>query len=117
VIAVRMSAYGSRFLPGVKASRPMSAMGHKQTLEQASETAALPTKADMRPAVQKCPLSARSGHALRYSRSPERRANPPAALKGVGATQASCSIVTATSPFAERRTLLPSTSATRLPSM
>jgi integrase len=30
---------------------------------------------------------------------------------------ASCSIVTATSPFAERRTLLPSTSATRLPSM
>src|SRR5215468_1019450 len=35
-------------------------------------------------------------------------------LKGV---QASCSIVTATSPFAERRTLLPSTSATRLPSM
>jgi hypothetical protein len=45
------------------------------------------------------------------------RANPPAALKGVGGTQASCSIVTATSPFAERRTLLPSTSATRLPSM
>src|SRR5262245_16951593 len=38
-------------------------------------------------------------------------------LKGVGETQASCSIVTATSPFAERRTLLPSTSATRLPSM
>jgi NADPH:quinone reductase-like Zn-dependent oxidoreductase len=45
------------------------------------------------------------------------RANPPAALKGVGGTQASCSIVTATSPFAERRTLLSSTSATRLPSM
>ena len=50
------------------------------------------------------------GHALRYSRSPE-RTNPPAALKGAGGTQPSCSIVTATSPFAERRTLLPSTSA------
>jgi hypothetical protein len=36
-------------------------MGHKQTLEQASEMSALPTKADMRLAVQKCPLSAKSG--------------------------------------------------------
>ena len=40
----------------------MSAMGHKQTLEQASEMSALPTKADMRLAIQKCPLSARSRH-------------------------------------------------------
>src|SRR6185437_2799062 len=39
------------------------------------------------------------------------------APQGVGETQASCSMVTATSPFAERRTLLPSTSATRLPSI
>jgi hypothetical protein len=45
----------------------MSAMGHKQTLEQASEMSALPTKADMRLAVQKCPLSARSGHLTLYS--------------------------------------------------
>ena len=42
----------------------MSALGHKQTLEQASEMSALPTKADMRLAVQKCPLSAKSGHRL-----------------------------------------------------
>ena len=40
----------------------MSAMGHKQTLEQASEMSALPTKADMRLAVQKCPLCAINGH-------------------------------------------------------
>ena len=40
----------------------MSALGHKQTLEQASEMSALPTKADMRLAIQKCPLSANSGH-------------------------------------------------------
>ena len=40
----------------------MSTLGHKQTLEQASEMSALPTKADMRPAVQKCLLSAISGH-------------------------------------------------------
>ena len=33
---------------------------HKQTLEQASEMSALPTKADMRLAVQKCPLSAKA---------------------------------------------------------
>ena len=38
----------------------MSALGHKQTLEQASEMSALPTKADMCLAVQKCPLSATS---------------------------------------------------------
>ena len=44
---------------------PMSALGHKQTLEQASEMSALPTKADMRLAVQKCPLSANSRHWLR----------------------------------------------------
>ena len=36
----------------------MSALGHKQTLEQASEMSALLTKADMRIAIQKCPLSA-----------------------------------------------------------
>ena len=36
--------------------------GHKQTLEQASEMSALPTKADKRLAVQKCPLSAITGH-------------------------------------------------------
>ena len=39
-----------------------SAMGHKRTWEQASEMSALPTKADMQLAVQKCPLSAMSGH-------------------------------------------------------
>ena len=37
-------------------------LGHKQTLQQASEMSALPTKADMRLAIQKCLLSARSGH-------------------------------------------------------
>jgi hypothetical protein len=42
--------------------RAPSGMGHKQTLEQALEMSALPTKADMRLAVQKCPLSARSSH-------------------------------------------------------
>ena len=41
----------------------MSALGHKQTLKQASAMSALPTKADMRLAVQKCPLSATNGHA------------------------------------------------------
>ena len=40
----------------------MPALGHKQTLEQASEMSALPTKADMHVAIQKCPLSARSRH-------------------------------------------------------
>ena len=35
----------------------MSALGHKQTLEQASEMSALPSKADMRLAVQKCQLT------------------------------------------------------------
>ena len=39
----------------------MSALGHKQTLEQASEMSVLPAKADMRLAAQKCPLSAKSG--------------------------------------------------------
>ena len=38
----------------------MSVMGHKQTLEQASEMSALHTKADMRLAAQKCPLNANS---------------------------------------------------------
>jgi hypothetical protein len=46
----------------VAAYPEMSAMGHKQTLEQASEMSALPTKADMRLAIQKCPLSAMNGH-------------------------------------------------------
>jgi len=41
----------------------MSAMGQKLMLEQASEMSGLPTKAEMRLAIQKCPLSARSGHA------------------------------------------------------
>jgi hypothetical protein len=54
---------------------------------------------------------------IRYSMIAGRRANLPPRLKGIGETQASSSIVTATSPFAERRTLFPSTSATRLPSM
>ena len=40
----------------------MSALGHKQTLEQPWEMSALPTKADMRLAVQKCPLSANTGN-------------------------------------------------------
>jgi hypothetical protein len=48
----------------------MSALGHKQTLEQASEMSALPTKADMRLAVQKCPLCAMSGRELRSWASP-----------------------------------------------
>jgi hypothetical protein len=47
---------------GLRQPKELSALGHKQTLEQASEMSALPTKADMRPAVQKYPLSARSGH-------------------------------------------------------
>jgi len=46
----------------------MSALGHKQTLEQASEMSALPTKADMRLAVQKCPLSAINRHSPRGER-------------------------------------------------
>ena len=40
----------------------MSALGHNRTLGQALEMSALPRKADMRLAVQKCPLSASSGH-------------------------------------------------------
>ena len=39
----------------------MSTLGHKQTLEQASEMSALPPKADML-SVEKCLLSAKSGH-------------------------------------------------------
>ena len=47
----------------------MFALGHKQTLEQASEMSALPTKPDMRLAVQKCPLSAINRHAARADRT------------------------------------------------
>ena len=39
----------------------MSALGHWQTLEQASEMSALPTKADTHLAIQKCPLGANTG--------------------------------------------------------
>jgi hypothetical protein len=54
----RMSASGQKLTSGSLAG--MSAKCHKQTLEQASEMSALPTKADMRLAIQKCPLSAKS---------------------------------------------------------
>ena len=53
----------------------MSALGHKRTLEQASEMSALPPKADMRLAIQKCPLSAINGH-LRGHVWPLRGARP-----------------------------------------
>src|SRR6185369_9589996 len=50
----------------------MSAMGHKQTLEQASERSALPLNSGHDPSDDECPLSAISGHsrsALPESRS------------------------------------------------
>jgi hypothetical protein len=56
----------------------MSALGHKQTLEQASEMSALPTKADMRLAIQKCPLSAKSRRDDRVpTMAPDRTPLPP----------------------------------------
>ena len=40
----------------------MSALGQKQTSRHVRDMSALPTKADMRLAVQKCPLSANNRH-------------------------------------------------------
>src|SRR6185369_13807899 len=58
---------------------------------------------------QQCYSDVHDDFLLGGTRSPKASAAP----QGVGETQASCSMVTATSPFADRRTLLPSTSATR----
>ena len=56
-----------------------SGMGHKQTLEQASEMSALPPKADVRRAHSKSPLCANSRHCwrrrARLSRLPMRSAS------------------------------------------
>ena len=65
----------------------MSALGHKQTLEQSSEMSALPTKADMRLAIQKCPLRAISRHRVgdRRERPQSQQTGPdPAVVVGEG---------------------------------